>query len=101
MTARRFSNRAFIGAGIGVSLLLAGVVSRFASKSPDGLNKVGADIGFIDTATPTTAPAAPLAGYQVTGVSHGFSGGLAGAIGVLLVAAVAFALFRYLGRGRD
>lgn len=98
--ARRFSNRTFIGVGIAVSLFLAGVVSYFASSSPDGLERVGSDIGFIDTATPTTAPNAPLAGYQVTGISHGITNGLAGVIGVVAVGAVAFLLFRYLGRGR-
>ena len=32
-----------------VALLLAGVVSRFASADPDGLTKVSEDQGFADT----------------------------------------------------
>ncbi len=37
-----------VGIGLAVSLLLAGVVSYYASSSPDGLEKVAEDIGFID-----------------------------------------------------
>lgn len=98
--ARRFTNRAFVGMGIGISLFLAGVVSYFRSTNPDGLEKVGRDIGFAQDATPSVVKDAPLAGYQVSSISHGVSGGLAGVIGVVVVAAVAFLLFRYLGRGK-
>ena len=44
------TNRKFYIAGFIVSLFLAGVVSFYASSSPDGLEKVAQDIGFIDTA---------------------------------------------------
>ena len=44
------TNRKFYIAGFIVSLFLAGVVSFYASSSPDGLEKVAQDVGFIDTA---------------------------------------------------
>ena len=40
-------NRKFYIGGFIVSLFLAGVVSFYASSSPDGLEKVAEDIGFI------------------------------------------------------
>ncbi len=43
------NNRKFYIAGFIVSLFLAGVVSFYASSSPDGLEKVAQDVGFIDT----------------------------------------------------
>ncbi len=39
-----------IGVGIVVSLFIAGFVSFYASSSPDGLEKVAEDQGFIETA---------------------------------------------------
>jgi cobalt/nickel transport protein len=44
------SNRKFIIIGLLLSVLLAGGASFYASSSPDGLEKVAGDIGFIDTA---------------------------------------------------
>ena len=43
-----------------VALLLAGVVSRFASSDPDGLTKVAEDKGFADT---EKARDSPVGGY--------------------------------------
>ena len=44
------TNRKFYLSGLVVSLFLAGVISFYASSSPDGLEKVAEDIGFIQTA---------------------------------------------------
>ncbi|MGB8019877.1 MAG: PDGLE domain-containing protein [Candidatus Nanopelagicales bacterium] len=90
---------AFIGIGMAVSLLLAGVVSHYASRSPDGLEKVAADVGFLVSAQDSAAAGSPLAGYGVAGVAdERISVGLAGAAGVLLTAALAFSLFMLLAR---
>ena len=68
---------------------LAFFVSPHASSSPDGLERVAIDQGFIDTATDHAMADAPLADYGVRGVDDpGLSTGLAGVIGV----AVCFAL---------
>jgi flagellar basal body-associated protein FliL len=88
-----------IGVGLAVSLLLAGVVSYYASSSPDGLEKVAGEIGFIDDAEDSAVAGSPLSDYGIEGVSdERVSVGLAGVLGVLITAAVAFGLFMWLGR---
>lgn len=72
------------------ALLLAGVLSFYASSHPDGLMYVAESTGFVDTARDTAAGNGPLAGYDVRGVdSARLSGGLAGVIGVLVTVVVA------------
>jgi cobalt/nickel transport protein len=94
MTTKRF-----LLAGLLVSLLLAVFVSFYASSSPDGLEKVAEDIGFIESAEPHAIEDSPLADYGVSGVDNDrLSVGLAGAIGVLLTAGVAFGGFMLLAR---
>jgi len=69
--------------GLAASLVLAGVVSFYASASPDGLEKVAADKGIDAKAEPHAAADSPLADYGVEGITDGrLSGGLAGVIGV-------------------
>ena len=69
-----------------LALLLAGVVSRFASGSPDGLTKVSQDHGFADS---ERGHGSLFDGY----------GSLTGVIGVLVVLALAGGL-AYLARRR-
>lgn len=72
-----------------VALLLAGVVSHYASSEPDGLNRVAQDHGFSQTAKRHETDA-PLAGYTAKDVDDPrLSGGLAGVIGVVVVLALA------------
>jgi len=59
-----------------VALVLAGVVSRFASEDPDGLTKVSEDHGFADT---EKSHDSVLGGY----------GSLTGVVGVLVVLGLA------------
>ena len=61
-------NRKFYIGGFIVSLFLAGVVSFYASSSPDGLEKVAGDIGFIETAKDHTLADGALADYGVKGI---------------------------------
>ena len=69
---------------LGVALLLAFFVSPEASSSPDGLEKVATDKGFIDTGTDHALADLPTADYGVEGVDNErLSTGLAGIIGVL------------------
>jgi cobalt/nickel transport protein len=73
-----------------VTLLLAGVLSFYASSSPDGLEKVAERIGFIDTAKEHAISDSPLADYGVKGVDNDrVSVGLSGVIGVLITGGVA------------
>ncbi|WP_199838554.1 PDGLE domain-containing protein, partial [Streptomyces scabiei] len=77
------SPRKVLLAGLGASLLLAGVVSFYASASPDGLEKVAADKGIDAKAEDHAAAGSPLADYGVEGLDNArLAGGLAGVIGV-------------------
>ncbi len=76
---------AFLGIGLLLTLLVAGIASGFASSEPDGLEKVSIDKGFDDTADDHTLGEFPLADYSVEGVGNERLGtGLAGIIGVVI-----------------
>jgi cobalt/nickel transport protein len=93
------TNRKFYIAGFIVSLFLAGVVSFYASSSPDGLEKVAQDIGFIDTAKDHTNADGTLADYGVKGIENErASVGVAGVIGVIGTAVVAGIGFKLIAR---
>ena len=96
----------FVAAGLLVALLLAGVVSNYASSHPDGLDSSllkGCTVDADGTITGGTCPAqreeehevgGPLADYGVSGVDNEFlSTGLSGVLGVLLTFAVAGGAF--------
>jgi hypothetical protein len=86
---RRVPTRVLLVTGLLVALLLAGVVSFYASGSPDGLERVAEDKGFLGRAEEHSAADGPLADYQVKGVENdrlaGGVAGVAGAVVVLLV----------------
>jgi cobalt/nickel transport protein len=99
--------KAFIITGLLVALLLAGVVSSFASGAPDGLDSAsteGCTLNADGEITGGTCIAqgakdhefadSPLADYGVRGVENAYlSTGLSGVAGVLLVFAVAGGAF--------
>ena len=92
--------RLFVIAGLLVTVGLALVVSGFASSSPDGLEKVAEDKGFLETAKEHQFADGPLADYAVKGVGNErLSTGLSGLIGVLITFGVGLGLFT-LVRGR-
>jgi len=94
MTSKKF----YVG-GLLVSLLLAGGLSFYASSSPDGLEKVAEEIGFIETAKDPATAGSALADYGVAGVENErASVGIAGVLGVIATGAVATGLFMYLGK---
>lgn len=94
----------FLGIGLLVALLVAGVLSGFASGSPDGLERVSIDEGFDEAAQDHALADFPLADYAVEGVENGrLSTGLAGVIGVAITLAISAGLFygiRLYGRAR-
>ncbi len=77
------------------TLLIAGVLSLFASAWPDGLEKVATDLGFIQLAenSRVTLPS-PLANYQIGGLGP-IGNSLAGIIGTILCFGVAFSLAQW------
>ena len=89
----------FIIAGFVLSLLLAGVVSNFASSSPDGLEKVAEDIGFIETAKENTNSDVILSDYGFKGIDNPrLSTGAAGVIGVIATGAISTGFFLLIRR---
>lgn len=82
-TAAPRPTRRIRAAGLVAALALAGLVSYYASSSPDGLEKVAHDKGIDSKAEDHAAKDSPLADYQVEDVAdERISGGLAGVIGV-------------------
>jgi cobalt/nickel transport protein len=83
---KRVSTKALVVTGVLVALLLAGVVSFYASSSPDGLNRVAQDQGFARTETEHETADSPFAGYGTRGVDNDrLSTGTAGIVGALVV----------------
>lgn len=77
---------------IAVSLFIAGAVSLLASEHPDGYEKAGEQLGFIDRATSFLH--SPFPDYAIPGVHSWLSSSLAGIIGV----AITFVFFLLLGK---
>ncbi|MEH0933645.1 PDGLE domain-containing protein [Micromonospora psammae] len=102
----------FVAVGLLVALLLAGVVSNYASAHPDGLDSSllkGCTVDADDRITGGSCPAqqakdheladSPLADYGVRGIDNGFlSTGLSGVVGVLLTFAIGGGAFWLLRR---
>lgn len=95
--SRRFSLVAVLTA-----LLVAGVLSGFASTSPDGLESVAESVGLLEQEQEHPVAGSPLSGYQVSGVEdERLSTGVAGVVGVVLVLALAGGLAAVLSRRRN
>lgn len=102
----------FLIGGLLVALLLAGVVSSFASASPDGLDyaaREGCTFNADDEITGGTCMAqqeqdhqladSPLADYALRGIDNEYlATGLSGVIGVLITFAIGGGLFWLLRR---
>ncbi len=99
VTARRVGTRRILVVGLLVTLVLAGIVSFYASGHPDGLEYVAGTLGFDGTATSSAASGSPLADYGVSSVRDPrLAGGLAGLIGVVVVGLVMIGVLRLLKR---
>lgn len=71
------------------TLLIAGVVSTFASGSPDGLERVAEEQGMAHTEQEHALGEGPMADYGIEAIDNSvLSGGLAGVAGVLVVLAL-------------
>ncbi len=96
---KEFLTNKFLFAGIAISLLTAGVLSFYASSSPDGLEKVAEEKGFLDTAKDPINSGSPLADYGVSGVDNErLSVGLSGLVGVIATLLVSALIFRFLAK---
>jgi hypothetical protein len=83
------------------ALLVAGVLSYYASSNPDGLNRVAEDKQFSSLEQAHGAEDSPLAGYAVRGVDNErISVGLAGIAGVALTFLLGSGVFLAVRRRR-
>jgi cobalt/nickel transport system permease protein len=82
--------------GLAVALALGIFVSPFASSSPDGLEKVAEDHGFLDAAEEgEPLVSAPLPDYAVPGIeAEGPSTGMAGFLGTVAVFVAGYVAIR-------
>lgn len=95
---RRGDRRFFLVLGV-IALLVAGVVSLYASGHPDGLEYVAERTGFLHTAEEPLTAGGPLADYGVSGIDDPrLSGGLAGVVGVLVTLLLAGGIARLVRR---
>jgi cobalt/nickel transport protein len=105
----------FLAGGLLVALILAGVVSNFASGSPDGLDNTalaGCTTDAEGNITGGTCMAqqegehqaadSPLADYGIRGIDNEFlSTGLSGVLGVLITFAIGGGLFWLVRRRQE
>lgn len=95
-------NKKFYLIGLTIALLIAGVLSFYASSSPDGLEKVATDLGFIDAAKDSATSKSALADYAIAGISNErLSVGLAGIIGVIVTGLAMYLIIRFIGKKKN
>jgi len=86
--------------GLGLALAIAAFLSPFASSSPDGLERVAEDLGFLDKGI--TLFASPIPDYLFPGVGNEkIATALAGIIGTGLVFIFMYAMGKFLAGGRE
>ena len=96
------SNKKFYLVFLLVTIGLAGIVSFYASSSPDGLEKVAGDIGFIDTAKDHTLDNSALADYGVAGIENErLSVGIAGVLGVIATGVLMYLIIKFISRKKN
>lgn len=104
MTSNHTRNRAFVLTGLGAALLVAVLLSPFASSNPDGLDRVSIDHGFENKAA-ENPPAHKLPFYAVfneyalRGVPEGLATPLAGLLGTLATFGLAWGAGKLLVKG--
>jgi cobalt/nickel transport protein len=96
---KEFIKNRFLLGGIMVSIFVAGFISYYASSSPDGLEKVAEDKGFLDTAKDSANSDSFLADYGIAGIDNErLSVGLSGLIGVIATLSVSLLIFKTLAK---
>jgi len=92
------NNRLLLITGLGTALIIAAFLSPFASKDPDGLDRVAGDLKFEHKATENTAAkqlpfAQVFAEYSLKAVSdEKLSTAVAGVIGTITTFGIAWGL---------
>jgi len=85
--------------GLVISAVVGGVISYYASSSPDGLERAAELLIEPDGTEPANAMPAPMPDYTVPGVpSMRISSGLAGVIGVAVTFGVCLVAGKLVSR---
>lgn len=85
----------WVAGALGVCLVLAGIVSSWASANPDGLEYVADRLGFLGTAEDSAVANSPFGDYAVAGIDNPYlATGLAGVVGVLVALAIGLLIAR-------
>ena len=96
------SNKKFYLVFLLVTIGLAGIVSFYASSSPDGLEKVAEDVGFIETAKDHSLGNSALADYGVAGIENErLSVGIAGILGVIATGVLMYLIIKFISRKKN
>jgi cobalt/nickel transport protein len=96
-------NKAFVLTGLGIAFLIAAILSSFASKNPDGLDRVSQDHKFDSKALKDT-PAKKLPFYSVfeeyalRGVPEAVATPIAGIIGTAATFGLAWSIGKLVVR---
>lgn len=84
---------------LGIALFLAFIISPFASSSPDGLERVAEDKGFLERGEIEPAFASPIPDYVWPGIkSEKLATSFAGVFGALVVFGLGYGLAALCGR---
>jgi cobalt/nickel transport protein len=102
----RSRNRALVLTGLGIALLIAVFLSPFASKNPDGLDRVSEDLKFKDKEQEDKpAKKLPFSAvfdeYSVKGVPETIATPLAGLVGTLATFGLAWGIGKLVVKGTD
>jgi cobalt/nickel transport protein len=87
--------------GLVIAIFMACVLSPFASRAPDGLDRVSEDRGFAGKAEGKEVIHSPVPNYAVPGIEDGrLATALAGLVGVLIILGVTYGWTRILRNKR-
>ena len=100
------NNRAFIFTGLSIALIIAVLLSPFASKNPDGLDRVSKDLNFeLKAAADPLAKKLPFFSifeeYSMRGVPESIATPLAGFVGTIATFGLSMALGKLSTRRRS
>ncbi len=92
----------FLAGALAAALVLAGLLSPFASSSPDGLERVAKDNGFAEKSDGDPVwKWTPLQDYVTPGIANGhIAAASAGVIGTVIVFGCTYGIAKALKRNR-
>lgn len=81
------------------TLLVAGVLSLFASSFPDGLERVAENLGFIHLEENVRVEVpTPFADYQIQGINEQIGTSISGLLGTAICFGLAFIMSKFISR---